>query len=57
MKTLLIVLLALVLVPVVSPQTEQLPSRKRSAIVDNLTVGIKSTNYGLRTGSANVYLI
>ena len=32
MKTLIIVLLALVLVPFVSPQTEQLPPEKKSAI-------------------------
>lgn len=54
MKTLIFVLIVLVLVPFVSPQTEQFPQEKKSAIVDNLTIGIKSTNYGLRTGSANV---
>lgn len=54
MKTLISVLIAFVLLPVVSAQTEQFPVEKKSAIVDNLTVGIESTNYGLRTSSAYV---
>jgi len=54
MKTLIIVLTALILVSFVSAQTEQFPQEKKSAIVDNLNVGIRSTNYGLRTSSADI---
>lgn len=54
MKTLIIVLLALVLVPAVSPQAAQFPEGKKSVIVDNLTEGITSYNTGLQTSSANV---
>ncbi len=54
MKTLIIVLLALVMVPFVLPQTEQFTKEKKSAIVDNLTAGINSDNTGIRVGSANV---
>ncbi len=54
MKTLLIVLMAFILVPFVSAQTEQFPQDQKSVIVENLNVGIKSDNYGLRTSSANV---
>lgn len=54
MKTLLIVLMAFILVPFVSAQTEQFPQEQKSVIVENLNVGIKSDNYGLRTSSANV---
>lgn len=53
MKTLIIVLIALVLVPAVLPQASPSPEKK-SAIVDNLTLGIISNNYGLRTSSADV---
>lgn len=53
MKTLLIVLIAFVLVPVVLPQTV-LSSDQKSGAVDNLTEGIKSNNYGLRVSSSNV---
>lgn len=53
MKTLIIVLVALVLVPAGLPQTALYPEQKE-AIVDNLNVGIKSDNYGLRTSSADV---
>ena len=54
MKNLIIVLLALVLLPVVSINAEEFPEKKKSAVVDNLTVGIVSENSGLRTSSANV---
>lgn len=54
MKNLMIVLVAFVLVPFVSAQTEQFSGEKKSAIVDNLNIGIKSDNYGLRVGSADV---
>jgi hypothetical protein len=54
MKTLIIVAMTLVLVSFVSAQTTQFPKEKKSEIVDNLNVGINSTNIGLRTGSANV---
>lgn len=54
MKTLIIVLLALVLVPAVAPQAAQFPEGKKSAIVDNLTEGIISDNTGLQTSSVNV---
>lgn len=54
MKTLVIVLMTLVLVPFVTAQTEQFPQEKKSAIVDNLNVGINSSNIGLRTSSADV---
>jgi len=54
MKTLIIVLMTLLMVPFVTAQTEQFPVEKKSAIVDNLTVGIKSDNTGIRVGSANV---
>jgi hypothetical protein len=54
MKTLIVVLMTLVLVPFVSAQTEQFPKEKKSVIVDNLNVGINSSSVGLRTSSANV---
>ena len=54
MKTLLIVLMTLALVPFVTAQTEQFPQEKKSVIVDNLNVGINSSNIGLRTSSADV---
>ena len=54
MKTLIIVVLTLVLVPACITTTTQFRKGKESEIVDNLNVGIKSTNIGLRTGSANV---
>lgn len=53
MKTLIIVLITLVLVSTGFPQTALDPEQK-AAIVDNLNVGIKSDNYGLRTSSADV---
>ncbi len=54
MKTLIVALFALVLIPITSVQSEQFPEEKKTAIVDNLTVGIESDNYGLRTSSADV---
>ena len=53
MKTLIIVLIALVLIPATFSQTVIYPEQK-AAIVDNLTTGIQSTNYGLRTSAAEV---
>jgi len=53
MKTLTIVLVALILIPATFSQTAFYPEEK-AAIVDNLTTGIQSTNYGLRTSSADV---
>ena len=53
MKTLIIVLVALILIPATFSQTAFYPEEK-AAIVDNLTTGIQSTNYGLRTSSADV---
>jgi hypothetical protein len=54
MKTIIIVLIAFIIVPFTSSQTKQFPEEKKSAIVDNLTIGIESTNYGLRISSADV---
>jgi hypothetical protein len=53
MKTLIIVFVTLVLVSTGLPQTA-LDTEQKAAIVDNLNVGIKSDNYGLRTSSADV---
>lgn len=53
MKTLIIVLVTFVLVSTGLPQTALNPEQKE-AIVDNLNVGIKSDNYGLRVSSSNV---
>ena len=41
------------MIPATFSQTAFYPEEK-AAIVDNLTTGIKSTNYGLRTSSADV---
>lgn len=54
MKKIIAVLLALIVVPVMSLNAEELPKEKKVAAVDNLTVGITSDNSGLRTSSANV---
>ena len=54
MKTLIIVLLTALLIPVVSTYAGELPDKKKSAAVDNLSVGIVSENDGLRTSSACV---
>lgn len=54
MRKIFAVLLALVIIPVMCLQAEELPKEKKDAAVDNLTVGIESQNQGLRTSSANV---
>jgi hypothetical protein len=54
MKTFIVFLLAAVLIPIVSTKAGDFPEKKKTAIVDNLTVGIISDNCGLRTGSAYV---
>lgn len=54
MKKIIAVLLALIVIPVMSLNAEELPKEKKVAAVDNLTVGITSDNSGLRTSSANV---
>jgi len=54
MKKIIAVLLALIVVPVMSLNAEELPKEKKVAAVDNLTVGITSDNSGLRTSSSNV---
>ncbi len=54
MKTLMAMFLALVLIPAVIVNAGDLNKEKKSAAVDNLTVGITSDNSGLRTSSANV---
>jgi HEAT repeat protein len=46
--------MTILFVPFASAQTEQFTAEKKSAVVDNLTVGINSSNNGLRTSSANV---
>ncbi len=54
MKTLVIVLLALVLLPASTLRSEEFPEKKKAVVVDNLAVGLVSDNSGLRTSSANV---
>jgi len=54
MKTLITVILTLLVVQSLSAQVTELPADKKSAIVDNLTVGIESENTGLHTSSALV---
>lgn len=54
MKTLIVVLITALLIPVVSTNAGELPEKKKSAAVDNLSVGIVSENSGLRTSSACV---
>ena len=54
MKTLMIVFFALLAVQTLSAQVSGFPDEKKSAIVDNLTVGIKSEISGLQTSSALV---
>ena len=54
MKTLVIVFFAVLLVPTLSAQAAELSVEKKSAAVDNLTVGIVSDNTGLQTSSALV---
>lgn len=54
MKTLLTVFFALLVVQILSAQETQFPENKKSLIVENLTVGIKSDNSGLHTSAALV---
>jgi HEAT repeat protein len=54
MKTLITVFLTLLVVQSLSAQTPEFPAEKKSAIVDNLTVGIESKNTGLHTSAALV---
>jgi HEAT repeat protein len=54
MKTLIIVLFALLLSPALSGQVTEFSVEKKSAIVDNLNNGIVSDNSGLQTGAAVV---
>ena len=54
MKTLLTIIFALLVVHTLSAQVSEFPAVKKSAIVDNLTVGIESDNAGLHTSSALV---
>ena len=54
MKTLVIVLFAVLLVPTLSAQAAELSVEKKFAAVDNLTIGIVSDNTGLQTSSALV---
>jgi hypothetical protein len=54
MKTLLTVFLTLLVVHSLSAQITEFPAEKKSAIVDNLTVGIESDNPGLHTSAALV---
>lgn len=54
MKTLITVFLTLLVVQSLSAQTPEFLAEKKSAIVDNLTVGIESKNTGLHTSAALV---
>jgi hypothetical protein len=54
MKIIFTVLLTLLAVHSLSAQATEFPVEKKSAIVDNLTVGIESDNTGLHTSSALV---
>jgi len=54
MKTLFTVILTLLVVHTLSAQVPEFPGEKKSAIVDNLTVGIESQNTGLHTSAALV---
>lgn len=54
MKTIMILLLALLVVHTLSAQVPEFPAEKKSIIVDNLTVGIESQNTGLHTSAALV---
>ncbi len=54
MKTLIIMFIAIILVPSLSAQVTEIPAEIKSAVVDNLTVGIESENTGLQTSSAIV---
>jgi len=54
MKTLLTLFFSLLVVQTLSAQEPEIPDNKKSLIVDNLTVGIKSENSGLHTSAALV---
>jgi HEAT repeat protein len=54
MKTIMTLLFALLVVQTLSAQISEFPAEKKSAIVDNLTVGIESDNTGLRTSASLV---
>lgn len=54
MKTIITVILTLLVVQSLPAQTPEFPAEKKSAIVDNLTVGIESENTGLHTSAALV---
>lgn len=54
MKTLITLLFALLVVHSLSAQVTEFPVEKKSAIVDNLTVGIESDNTGLHTSASLV---
>jgi HEAT repeat protein len=54
MKTLLSLFFSLLVVQTLSAQEPEFPENKKSLIVDNLTVGIKSENNGLHTSAALV---
>jgi hypothetical protein len=54
MKTLITVLFTLLVVGSVSAQINVFSPEKKSAVVDNLTVGIQSENTGLHTSAALV---
>jgi HEAT repeat protein len=54
MKTIMTLLFALLVVHTLSAQVSEFPAEKKSAIVDNLTVGIESDNTGLHTSAALV---
>ena len=54
MKTLFIVLFTLFTAYTLTAQATAFPAEKKSAVVDNLTVGIESENAGLHTSAALV---
>jgi hypothetical protein len=54
MKTFITVFFALLVVQTLSAQVTEFPENKKSVIVENLTVGIKSENTGLHTCAALV---
>jgi hypothetical protein len=54
MKTIMTLLFTLLVVHTLSAQVSEFPAEKKSAIVDNLTVGIESDNTGLHTSASLV---
>jgi hypothetical protein len=54
MKTLITLLFALLVVHTLSAQVTEFPAERKSAIVDNLTMGIESDNTGLHTSASLV---